>query len=129
MSKVVDWKVEVLTKVFAEFAGLTKVLAVNVLSTFGIGQLVLISKVVTDTKAPADLLTLIKGINTGSELDEIGKGIKGKGFVQAESLINFSTQLKAEKVLMLEALLADKEGIKLLKIGSDALLADYLYIR
>lgn len=130
MSKVKSWKLDILSKLFADIQGMSKVVAINLLSNVGIGQLVLISKVVADAKATKNLLSVIQVVNTETDdFSELEKSIKGKGFTQAESLINFTVQLKADNRLMLESLLADDEGRKLVQQGATALLDNYLYVR
>lgn len=130
MSKVKSWKLDILSKLFADIQGMSKVVAINLLSNVGIGQLVLISKVVADAKATKNLLSVIQAVNAQTDdFSELEKSIKGKGFTQAESLINFTVQLKADNRLMLESLLADDEGKKLVQQGATALLDNYLYVR
>ena len=130
MGKVKDWKIEILNKLFADVQGMGKVIAINLLSSVGIGQLVLIDKVVADAKAIKNLLTIIQAVNSDADdFSELEKSIKGKGFTQATSLINFAIQLKPDSRLMLESLLADDEGKKLLQKGTSELLENYLYVR
>ena len=129
MGKVKDWKIEILNKLFAEVQGMGKVIAINLLSSVGIGQLVLIDKVVADSKATKNLLSVIQAVNSEADFSDLEKSIKGKGFTQATSLINFTVQLKPDSRLMLESLLADDEGKKLLQKGTSALLDNYLYVR
>lgn len=130
MSKVTDWKVATLSKLFAEIQGMEKVILVTLLPALGIGQLLLLKTVLADKIAIKNLLTVIKTVNTAGDLKPLETSIKGKGFTQSASLVNFTSQLKADKRMMLESLLADeKVGRELLVKGISGLLDEYLYVR
>ena len=130
MSSVKDWKVAVLSKLFAEVQGMEKVIAITLLPAMGIGQLVLLKSVLVDKVAIKNLLMVIKTVNTAGDLAPLEASIKGKGFTQSASLVNFTSQLKDDKRIMLESLLADeKVGRELLEKGISGLLDEYLYVR
>lgn len=130
MSRITEWKLEVLETILKDVQGMSKIIVVQLLTTLKIGQLVLLQKVVADKTATKNLLEVIKVANSAeADFSKLEKSIKGKGFTQAESLVNFAVQLKPDARMMAESLLADEQGLKLLKQGIDALMENYLYVR
>ena len=111
--------------------GLIKAVLLTELTGQKIGQYNVLQHNTKTADLAKGLIKVIDLAVNGTEKDEALKAvqaeIKGSGFASAESVINYTYQLKEGSLINLQSVFAEKNGIELVQKSVADLLNNYVY--
>ena len=126
-----EQKLKVVKGALSGVTGIFKGVFSSIIADLKIGQLVLLDRVLQDKTAIKDLQKVLTAIDEGKDQEQITADlqdkIKGTGFKSANSLINFSLQLKEDQAMNLHGSLQEEGSLKDLHKAIAYLLDNYEY--